>query len=202
METQTQALARPRYATVSDIIPLPLKAGLVRDAVLVVGFSLLTALCAQISIPLKPVPITFQTLAVLLDGAALGSKRGGASMLLYVAEGAIGLPFYAGGASGFKTLFGATGGYLLGFIVAGYVVGWLAERGWDRNYLKTLVAMLIGSVIIYTLGVAVLWQVAFAGKDLGTALQVGCWQFIPLDAIKTLIAGGVLPGTWFLTRKK
>lgn len=202
MDTRSQALTRARQLTLSDYIPLPLKATWARDVVLVVGFSLLTALCAQISIRLgdNPVPITFQTLAVLLGGAALGSKRGGLAMLLYVLEGAVGLPFYASGNHGLAVLFGATGGYLLAYPVVGLLTGWLAERGWDRSYFRTVAAMVLGSLIIYAFGVT--WLAFYTNKGLGYALSNGFYPFIPLDTVKLLIAAGVLPGTWFLTRKK
>src|SRR5437879_6122382 len=121
---------------------------LLRNAALIIGFSLFVALCAQVSIPLSfsPVPVTLQTLAVLLTGAALGSKRGALAMLAYLAEGSAHLPFFAGGASGFPLL---TGGYLVGFVIAAYVVGWLCERGLDRSLFTSAIAMLPGSVIIY-----------------------------------------------------
>jgi biotin transport system substrate-specific component len=200
LETQARSLSKARPVTVADLIPLPLQ-GLARDAVLVVGFSLLTALCAQIVIPLDPVPITFQTLAVLLSGATLGYKRGAAAMLLYVLEGAVGLPFYAQGKHGFDVLFGATGGYLFGFVLAATLVGWLAERGWDHNYFKTTLAMVLGSLLFYTLGVLSVWLVAYHGTQFDAALQNGFVKFIPLDIAKILVAASVLPSTWSLTQR-
>ena len=126
----------------------------VRDAALVVGFALLTAAAAQISIPLgfTPVPITGQTFAVLLAGGALGMTRGGLSQLLYVALGAIGLPFYADGDGGWSAATGSTAGYLVGFVIAAMVIGWMAERGQDRKVATAIPAFLVGSVIIYALG--------------------------------------------------
>ena len=127
------------------------RGGLLRDALLVVGFSLLTALCARIVIPLPftPVPITGQTFAVLLTGAALGARRGAAAIVLYVLEGLAGLPVFAGGASGLARLLGPTGGYLLGFIAAAYLTGTLAERGWDRTVRWAAAAMAAGNVVVY-----------------------------------------------------
>ena len=115
---------------------------------LVIGFALLTAAAAQvrISLPFTPVPITGQTFAVLLAGASLGSMAGGASQLLYVALGAVGLPFYADGTSGWEVVQGATGGYLIGFLAAAVLVGWLADRGFGRTWATTLIAFLAGTV--------------------------------------------------------
>ena len=168
-----------------------------RDAVLIVGACLFTALLAQVKIPLgfTPVPITGQTLAVLLVGAALGSRRGAAAMLLYLVAGSW-LPFYAGGASGFVWSI-ASGGYIVGFIPAAYVVGWLAERGWDRKP-EILVAMLAGNVILYVPGL--LWLSTFApeGDKLATTLEWGLYPFIIGDAIKLAAASLLLPGAWQL----
>ena len=168
-----------------------------RDAVLIVGACLFTALLAQVKIPLgfTPVPITGQTFAVLLVGAALGSRRGAAAMLLYLVAGSW-LPFYAGGASGFVWSI-ASGGYIVGFIPAAYVVGWLAERGWDRKP-EILVAMLAGNVILYVPGL--LWLSTFApeGDKLATTLEWGLYPFIIGDAIKLAAASLLLPGAWQL----
>jgi biotin transport system substrate-specific component len=165
------------------------------DAALVVGFALLTALMAQIVIPLPftPVPITGQTFAVLLTGALLGSRLGVASMLLYVALGAVGLPFFAGGAHGLRVVLGATGGYLLGFVMADFVVGSLAERCWDRSLRRSLPAMLAGEVAIYAfgllgLGLALHWP--------ANLLQLGLLPFLIGDAIKLLAAALLLPAAW------
>ncbi|MFN8411600.1 MAG: biotin transporter BioY [Anaerolineales bacterium] len=125
-----------------------------RDLTLIVLGSLFIAALAQVEIPLFPVPITGQTFAVLLIGATLGSKRGAASMLLYMVEGAIGLPFFAGGASGLGILTGATAGYLVGFIVAAYVIGLLAERGLERSVRTSFIPFLVGTIIIYVCGVS------------------------------------------------
>ncbi|HYM51500.1 MAG TPA: biotin transporter BioY [Candidatus Limnocylindrales bacterium] len=169
----------------------------VADAALVAGGALFTALLAQISIPLPftPVPITGQTLAVLLTGALLGSRLGPASMLLYVALGAIGLPFYAGGAHGLSQLLGPSGGYLAGFIVADFVIGWLAERRWDRSLPRSVGAMLVGQVVIYALGL--LW-LGYALHWPANLLALGMFPFLIGDALKLAIAGLLLPWGWRL----
>ena len=168
-----------------------------RDAVLIVGACLFTALLAQVKIPLgfTPVPITGQTFAVLLVGAALGSRRGAAAMLLYLVAGSW-LPFYAGGASGFVWSI-ASGGYIVGFIPAAYVVGWLAERGWDRKPWM-LLAMLAGNVILYIPGLY--WLARFIAPAWGcdTALACGLYPFILGDLIKLVLASLLLPGAWQL----
>jgi biotin transport system substrate-specific component len=168
------------------------------DAALVVGFSWFVALTAQIEIPMWPVPVTGQTLGVLLSGALLGSRRGALALLLYLAQGAVGLPFFAGGARGLATILGPTGGYLAGFVVAALVVGWLAERGYDRTPLRMVGTMIIGNLIIYALGVV--WLATIVG-GLGAALLVGVVPFLPGDALKIAIAAGVVPGGWALLNR-
>src|SRR6266700_4591841 len=128
---------------------------LLRDGILIIGFSIFLALCAQVSfhIPFTPVPITLQTLAVVLTGAALGSKRGALAMLLYLAEGAAGLPVFAGGTGGFIHLIGYTGGYLWSYPIAVFVTGLLCEKRLDRSFQTSIIAMLPATVIIYALGV-------------------------------------------------
>jgi biotin transport system substrate-specific component len=167
------------------------------DAALVVLFSAFVALTAQVEIPLWPVPLTLQTLGVLFTGAVLGSRRGALALLLYLVEGAVGLPVFAGGASSVAYMLGPTGGYLVGFVVAAGIVGWLAERGWDRRLVWTVLAMVVGNLAIYALGVA--WLAVFLG-DLQTALVKGALIFIPGDLIKIAIAALALPGGWALAR--
>ena len=167
--------------------------GLLRNVVLVLAASWFVALLAQVKVPIGPVPVTGQTLGVLLVGALLGSRLGAVSMIAYIFQGAIGLPFFAG-----SGLFGPTGGYLAGFVVAAFVVGWLAERGWDRHMGTAVAAMLIGNIIIYALGLA--WLSRFVGLE--TVLSVGLIPFIPGDIIKTIIAAGLLPLGWKLLGKK
>ena len=165
---------------------------------LVVGFALLTALMAQIEIPLwfTPVPITGQTFAVLLAGAALGSTLGGASQLLYVALGAVGLPFYAGGDGGWEVVTGATGGYLAGFVVAAYLVGRLAERRQDRTVLTAIPAFLAGSAVIYLFGVV--WLARELGVSTTEALELGMTPFVVGDLVKIVLAGVIMPSAWRL----
>ena len=166
----------------------------------VTGFALLTALFAQFTIrlPFTPVPITGQTFAVLLSGAALGMWAGGASQILYLLLGTF-LPFYANGASGTEVLFGATGGYLFGFVVAAAVVGRLAERHHDRRVISAVTAFLTGSLLIYVFGVIGL--MAAADMDLIMALELGVAPFILGDVVKAYAAGLLLPAAWRLTRR-
>ena len=189
MQTQTVALADALFP-VSDS-----SRRWARDGLLIIGFTLLTALFARISVPLEftPVPITGQTLAVLLTGAALGSWRGASTMTLYLAAGSW-LPFYAGGASGY--FWGlASGGYLVGFIPAAFLVGYLAERGWDRR-VWIILAMLLGNVVLYIPG---LLQLSFfVPRD--RVLELGLYPFIPGDLIKLYIASLAVPSAWALLR--
>lgn len=166
---------------------------------LVVGFALFTALMAQIEFPLwfTPVPITGQTLAVLLAGAALGSRLGAASQGLYVGLGALGLPFYSGGEGGWTVATGATGGYLVGFIVAAALVGHLAERGQDRTVLTALTAFLAGSAVIYLFGVA--WLASYLEVGATEAMGLGLVPFVIGDLVKIALAGLLLPAAWRLT---
>jgi biotin transport system substrate-specific component len=188
--------APPR--TLADVL-LPRQRSWLLDAALVVGFSVLVGLTAQVAIPLWPVPLALTTLGVLFTGAALGSKRGALALLLYLAEGAAGLPVFAGGASGIAYMLGPTGGYLVGFVFAAGVVGLLAERGWDRRPLWTAVAMVVGNLVIYALGVA--WLAVFLG-DLRTAFVQGVLIFIIGDLVKIAIATLALPGGWVLARRR
>jgi biotin transport system substrate-specific component len=164
---------------------------LVRDVSLVVGFALFTALMARVAVPLgfTPVPITGQTLAVLLTGAALGSRRGAAAMIVYLIAGAW-LPFYSGGTSGLVWNL-ASGGYIIGFIPAAFIVGYLSERGWDRRVWIVL-AMLIGNVVLYIPG---LIQLSFFVPE-GKVLELGLYPFIPGDLIKICVASLALPSAW------
>ncbi len=177
---------------------------LARDVALVVGACLLTALLAQVKIPLgfTPVPITGQTFAVLLAGAALGRRRGAAAMLLYLAAGSV-LPFYAGGASGLVWAM-PSGGYIIGFIPAAWLVGWLAERGWDRQP-KVILAMLAGNAAIYIPGLFQLSRFAPGidpsaadGQVWAATLGLGLYPFIPGDLVKLAAASLLLPGAWQL----
>jgi biotin transport system substrate-specific component len=172
--------------------------GLLRDGLLVMAGSLFVALCAQVSIPLPftPVPLSGQTLGVLLTGALLGPRLGALALLLYLVEGAIGLPFYAGGGSGWEVLRGATAGYLAGFVLAAALVGWLAARGWDRRVGSTVLMMALGNLVIYALGVG--WLAYGVGLGLGDALAKGLLPFLLGDALKIALAAGVLPAGWRL----
>lgn len=176
-------------------------ARLLRATLLVIGGAALTAISAQIQwfAPWNPsVPYTFQTASVLLVGTVLGSRLGTVSMLLYVALGAAGLGVFAGGTSGLTTQghLSVTAGYLAGFVVAGAVVGWLAERGWDRSPASTVGLMVIGNLVIYAVGIPVL--MAVASLKFATALQVGALDFVPWDLIKVAAAAGLLPLAWRL----
>jgi biotin transport system substrate-specific component len=179
---------------------LPTRRALVTVA-LVFGFALFTAATAQIRIPLPGtlVPITGQTLGVLLTGAALGSMAGTTSMIIYVLLGAAGLPFYAGGTSGWDHLTGGTFGYFVGFVVAAWVVGWFAEHRRDRVVKTAIPAFVIGSLVIYVFGVGWLWLTVY--PDLGTSISKGMTPFLLGDAVKALIAGLMLPGAWWLVER-
>jgi biotin transport system substrate-specific component len=174
----------------------------VRDVVAVVGFALLTALAAQITIPLgfTPVPITGQTFVVLLAGGVLGANRGALSMGLYVALGAIGLPFYAEGSGGWTAATGATAGYLVGFVVAAFVVGKMAEHGQDRKLSTSIPAFLAGTLIIYGMGAGWLAHdlglplTAAAGES--SAISLGVAPFLVGDILKALLAGVLMPAAW------
>ncbi len=169
----------------------------VRNVFLAIAGSLLIWLSAKIQIPLQPVPMTLQTLAILIIGAAYGWRLGMATVALYLAEGAAGMPVFAGPVAGYIYMLGGTGGYLIGFLLASGVVGWLAERRLDRNILTTALAMLAGNVIIHGFGVA--WLQSFIGWE--KAAMLGSAPFFYGDLIKLALAAALLPGTWFLVNK-
>lgn len=169
-------------------------AWLARNTALGVGFSLMIGLSAHVSffLPFTPVPITLQTLAVLLAGALLGPRLGTATLALYLAEGIAGLPVFAPGKGPFAD------GYLAGFVAAALVVGLLAERRWDRNPLGMAAMMAIGSAVIYLFGVA--WLSHFVG-GITHAIALGIVPFLPGDALKAAIAAALLPTGWKLLGK-
>lgn len=171
----------------------------VRQAGLVIGFSLLTALAAQVVIPIGPVPITGQTFAVLLTGALLGSRLGAIAMITYLVEGAVGLPFFSGGHAGLLHLMGPTGGYLIAFPAAAFITGAFAEHGWDRKFLTAAAAMAIGSLVIMLSGW--LWFSLLMRTQPAVTLFATVLKFIPGDIIKITLAAAVLPSGWKLVRK-
>jgi len=181
-----------RTLTLVDVA-LP-RSGRLHDLLLVIGASFVTAAAAQAAVPLPwtPVPLTGQTFAVLLSGAALGARRGAIAQVLYLAEGALGLPVFAGGAAGLATFAGPTGGFLAAFPVAAALTGLLAGRGWDRRFLSMLGAMLAGSAVIFAAGLAGLAR--FVPVD--RLLAAGLLPFLPGDLAKAALAALAFPTIW------
>jgi biotin transport system substrate-specific component len=168
----------------------------VSDVALIFSGAALTALAAQVQIPMYPVPMTLQTFAVLLVAATLGAARGAASMGVYLAMGAAGLPVFAGAKA--LTAVLPTAGYLLGFVVAGFVVGLLASRGFSTTPLRVAASFALGSTIIYILGAG--WLVVGLGLTLPQALVAGVAPFLVGDAVKAAAAAALLPMAWKLVR--
>jgi biotin transport system substrate-specific component len=189
--------------TIADLVrPSERRLARFYDVALIVGGSVVIALCAQVAIG-YPVPVTGQTFGVLMVAALLGSRRGALSVLTYIAGGLAGLPVFAQGKAGLATFFGPTGGYLVGFALAAYVVGALAERGWDRRVATTVLAMAFGNLAIYTCGLIwLLCLVHLLGKPLGGrgVLAVGLYPFLAGDMLKSALAAALLPAGWRLIR--
>jgi biotin transport system substrate-specific component len=178
----------------ADLIP----GARVRDVVLVISGAALVGIAAQVSIhtSLTPVPFTLQTLAVLLVGASLGTVRGAAALLLYMLAGIAGVPWYASHGHGWG---GPSFGYIIGFVVAAGVVGWLAEHRADRAVLTTIGLMIVGNVIIYAIGAS--WLAADLNLSARTAFDLGVRPFLASDLAKTLLAAIALPGAWKIARR-
>lgn len=186
-----------RSMTLADVaVP---RAGHLANVLLVVAASLVTAAAAQVEIrlPWTPVPVSGQTFAVLLSGLVLGARRAFLAQMLYLAEGAMGLPVFSGGAAGFLHLLGPTGGYLIGFPFAAALTGSLAERGWDRRFVTMVAAMLLGSTVIFALGLAQLSRFVPAGQ----LLNAGLLPFLPGDLIKSTLAALAFPAAWKLASR-
>jgi len=164
------------------------------DVALVGAGVALTALLAQVAIPLWPVPVTGQTLAVLVVGASLGAVRGAASLSVYALLGVAGLPIFAEQSSGLAALAGPTGGYIVGFVLAAALTGWLAERRWDRRFLGAAVAMGAGTLVTFAIGLP--WLAAATGGSLEQVLAWGLVPFIPGGIVKALLAAAILPLAW------
>ena len=197
MNEKLSAARAVRMPTLADAMLANVEAPLtptsaLTKAVLVVFGSLLLAVSAQFKIPLYPVPVTGQTLVVLLIGMTYGPRFGGITMTAYLFEGAIGLPVFAGGASGMAVLFGPTGGYLFGFLLAAVAMGYLAERGMGRSVVSTVIAMVIGNMVIYLCGAS--WLAGFIG--FGKAMAAGVLPFLYGDALKLAVAAGLMPLAW------
>lgn len=191
-----------QVVTLGDIVQ-PRGGALARQVALVVACGTLMAVFARITIPLPIVPITGQTFGVLLLGVLLGSRRGALAMLVYLAEGLVGLPVFAYGFSAWTpsplggfVIFGSTAGYLWAFPLAAFVVGALAERGWDRTFTRAALVMLLGSLVIYAGGVS--WLAHYVGWHL--AWVFGVQPFLAGDVLKALLAAAALPVGWRVLR--
>ena len=191
-------------AVAPTIVDRFIKRSIVADIALVIFGAALTAVAAQIAIPAYPVPLTLQTLVVLLVGASLGSTRGATSLVLYALAGLVGMPVFAPKADGshivgIDAFVGPTAGFIFGFVVAAFVVGLLSERQWSSHVIKTFVAFVVGSAVIYTIGVPVLSAIAFKGNL--TAAISYMVPFMVWDVVKAVIAAGLLPGAWLLVKQ-
>lgn len=166
--------------------------GVRREVLMVALGTVLVALCSRMEVPLQPVPITGQTFGVLLVGALLGARRGAQALAGYLGLGVAGLPLFATGAPGIAHLLGPTGGYLIGFVAAAWLVGWLSERGWDRHVVGAAAAMILGNLVIYAAGSA--WLAGFVGPSKVFALGIA--PFLFGDALKVALAALLLPTAW------
>jgi len=202
----TRVSAAERGLTIADFL-VPVRVGervspRMRDAGLVLAGTALLILGSRISIPLpgNPVPFTLQTLAVLLAGGALGLRRGALSTVLFIALGVAGLPVFAESRHGVDVILGATGGYLVGFIVAAALVGRLAELGWDRHIGGSVGMNLLGTALIYLVGVP--WLAVTAAMPLGDAVGLGLVPFLAGDVVKLLLAAGAFPAAWWVVGRR
>jgi biotin transport system substrate-specific component len=185
------------HATLADALWSPAAGSHVaRAIVLAVIGSILLTISAKIQVPFWPVPMTMQTFVVLVLGVAYGWRLAGATVLLYLAQGALGLPVFAGG-GGLAYMAGPTAGYLVGFLLAAFVVGWLAERGWDRSVGGALAAMLAGTAIIFACGIA--WLSTLIG--LPQAISAGLMPFLLSEAVKIALATALVPFAWRLLQR-
>jgi biotin transport system substrate-specific component len=201
-----RSTAEEHGLTIADFL-VPIRVGervnaRVRDISLVLAGALLIYLTARVAIPVpgSPVPITGQTFGVLLVGGALGFRRGLIGVALYVLLGVIGLPFFAEGKGGISVIWGATGGYLVGFVIAGAVVGRLAELGWDRKIGGALGAMLLGSAVIYAIGLP--WLGLVIGTSPADTIAQGLTPFIFGDALKLVLAAVLFPVAWWVVGRR
>ena len=196
--------AEERGLTIADFL-VPIRVGerlnaRVRDVALVIAGVLIVALSAQVSIPIQPVPFTGQTFGVLLVGGALGFRRGGISLALYVLLGAVGLPLFAHATSGAHVVLGATGGYLIGFMLAGAIVGRFAELGWDRHLGGAVGMMAIGSLAIYAIGLP--WLGIVGGYSLQDTIAYGLTPFLAWDIAKLVVAATLFPAVWWIVGRR
>jgi biotin transport system substrate-specific component len=194
MSSLTAALSRP---TLADRL---VSRSILTDVMLVAGGAAFTGLLAQIAVPLWPVPITGQTLAVLLVGSTLGALRGTVALALYAVLGIVGVPWFSDAASGWHVVAGPTGGYIIGFIVAAGLTGWLAERTVDRKVLGALASFAAGTLVTFAVGLP--WLAASLGLTLEQTLQAGLYPFIIGGIVKTLLAAGIIPLAWKLTSRR
>jgi len=198
----TRVPVAERGLTIADFL-VPVRIGervspFLRNLGLVVAGALLIYLTARVSftLPGSPVPYTMQTFGILLVGGSLGLRRGGISTLLYVLLGVVGLPFFAEGKGGISVIWGATGGYLLGFVIAAALVGRLAELGWDRRFGGAVGATLLGTVVVYAFGVP--WLAVSTGMSANAAIANGLTPFLLWDAAKLLAVSAVFPAAWWV----
>jgi biotin transport system substrate-specific component len=192
--------------TIADFL-VPVRVGertspRLRDIGLVIAGALLIFLTAKVSfaIPGNPVPYTLQSFGILVVGGALGLRRGGLAAFLYVALGLVGLPFFAEGKGGVTVILGATGGYLVGFIVAAALAGRLAELGWDRRIAGSIGVTLLGTLVIYAIGVP--WLAVVTGMSIGEAIAIGLVPFLVVDTVKLLTAAAVFPAAWWVVGRR
>jgi biotin transport system substrate-specific component len=202
----TRVPATEKGVTIADFL-VPVRVGervspVIRNALLIAGGAVLIYLTALVAfeIPGNPVPYTLQNFGVLVVGGALGLRRGGLAALLYVALGVVGLPFFAEGKGGIEVIWAATGGYLVGFVLAASVVGRLAELGWDRHIGGAIGATLLGTIAIYLVGVP--WLAVATGMSMSDAIKFGLIPFIAVDTVKLLAAAGVFPVAWWVVGRR
>jgi biotin transport system substrate-specific component len=202
----TRVPAAQKGITIADFL-VPVRVGervspRLRNVVLVVTGAFLIFLTARISLPIpgNPVPFTLQTFGILVVGGALGLRRGGLAAALYIALGIVGLPFFAEGQGGLHVILGATGGYLIGFVLAAALVGRLAELGWDRRIGGALGATALGTVVIYLVGVP--WLAVTTGMSLGDAIATGLVPFVVADTIKLVAAALMFPAAWWVVGRR
>lgn len=198
MSNVTLAIGRP---TLADRL---FARSLVADMALIIAGAGLTALLAQVAVPLWPVPVTGQTLAVLLVGSTLGALRGALSMTLYALLGIVGLPVFSEASSGWGIVSGPTGGYIVGFIFAAALTGWIAQREWDHKILRAFLSFVAGSLVTFAIGLP--WLSYVLGvygypNDLNATLVAGFYPFILGGIIKALLAAGIITGTWALVSR-